>query len=107
MASLYVIKFKNDELSEPLDGEAVKYTIKKLGLTGDETIQAHPNGEWQTLKNHELFHDHEATFIRKLSDFGDLDEAIDVLGVVRVMKHLDLDVLPTVPRHRVAAGQER
>ena len=82
MAKQYIIQFLSGELSDPLDGDAVKYTVKKLGLTGEEKIKSHPDGEWQLLKNHELFHDQEATFIRKLSDFGDIHEATKFLEEV-------------------------
>lgn len=69
MSVLYRIEFMNKTMSDHLDEDGIKKLIKSKKLTGIERIQKIPNGEWQSLKEHEFFEVMEATFIRKLSDF--------------------------------------
>ena len=88
MAKQYIIKFLSGELSQPLDDEGVKLIIQQKALSGSEDIKNHPDGEWEKLREHSLYKsfikqpEQEATFIRKLSDFGDIHEATKFLNEV-------------------------
>lgn len=71
----YRIEFLDKKLSGPLTSDEVINLIQEKNLSGEEKIQEYPIGSWGLLKIHHLYEKKEATFIRKLSDFGLGNEA--------------------------------